>query len=476
VEDITAASLQKGLTLQRALKKLLWAEYPAESSRMLAELLLTLSDNIVDRLLDLASRQRDTSYGGEDDEVLVLGRAIAQLAGLAEPVARSSVGNVPWGIILPVEMLCRRISPESRVIIHPRWEYNYGYYEVMRPLKRMMGAVVGESTESLFKGYPAYFAVLSFPESEKSNVLQNAAWGHEIGHHLNVVFGISDRVLQNPILDLSDVETAVRLVLEAGGEKGFLLPDREQLHLSILEKAARAIAKWTKEWVADVLSVHLFGPASVFAFSDIVPIMHSLDQPSPEHPPARGRMAVMLDELKRLGFMDLVSEPAALPEEQETKSAVSAEFARLRELCQQEPTEGVDPQYLPALKASDTVIPLILEEVKKVTDKSWTCSAEMLRQEVFHLVERLMHEVPPCEIEGPASLTGTPASLAAIVNAGWFYRILKGRELAIRDEGSAVRWRKELDKLNELTLKAIELSDVRRQLSPRSSSNGRRDK
>jgi len=471
MEVTIISSLQKALALQRALKKLLRADYPSESSRTLAELLFVLSDNIAERLLQLASKEGSALAEVQPDEVLVLGRAMAQLARLAEPVARSRAENVPWGIILPVETLCRRVSPESRVIIHPQWEYNYTYYELMKPLRRIMAGVGGERVEALFEGYPSYFAVLAFPAVEEFNILQSAAWGHEIGHHLNVVFGITEHVLEHQILDPSDIDVAVTEVLRIGGQSQFPPESREQLRILILERAARATRNWVAELVSDVLSVHVFGPASLFAFSDIVPVLHPLDQPDVTHPPARLRMRVMLEELKRLGYVDLFAESQNGETEEAVKTAVSAEFARLQALCEREPTDGGEPYYIPALKASQAAIPIIVEEVRKVSTERWACSVTTLRQEVFKLVERLIHEIPPCEIDDSTKLTGRPVSLAGIVNAGWLYRILHRQRLIVKDESDAVRWQEMLDKLNELILKAIELRDIRWRLLPRSSTD-----
>jgi hypothetical protein len=67
---------------------------------------------------------------------------------------------------------------------------------------------------------------------------------------------------------------------------------------------------------------------------------------------------------------------------------------------------------------------------------------------------------------------GRPASLAAIVNAGWFYRIIHGQDRPVQTAEEARDWSNELDTLNELILKAIELRGIRERLQGRSRTDG----
>ena len=120
-------------------------------------------------------------------------------------------------------MLCRQISPESRVILYPQWRYNYTYYEAVGPLFRMMDPIGKTPSDSLFKGYPRYFAIVSFPVIERSNTLQHLVWGHEIGHHLDAVFDTTSRVRENAILDPADIDEAVAEILRLGKGNQFLL-------------------------------------------------------------------------------------------------------------------------------------------------------------------------------------------------------------------------------------------------------------
>jgi hypothetical protein len=472
VKYYIASSIQKALALRRSLEHLKTGDYPSDSPRVLVELLLVLADNILESLIRLASKQHNTSDEVEPDEVLVLGRAIAQLARFAEPVARSSLGYVPWGLVFPVETLCRQISPESRVIIYPCWEYNYTYYEAMALLKRIMNGIGDTSGEGIFRGYPRYFAILSFPAMEGLNILQNAAWGHEIGHHLNAVFGIADRVMEQPILDASDVSDAVAEFRRASGQESLPLESQDQVQVAVLETVMRLTRNWVTELVADVFSIQIFGPASLFAFSDIVPVLYPLDQPDPAHPPARFRISIMLKELKELGYEELFAIPSTTETEEQIKMSVSAEIARLRTVSAQEPKRHIGPYYLPAMRALQTAVPFIVEEVDRLSSGRWACSAGTLGQDVFKLVNRLINGVPPCEVDDDGSLMGRQTHLAAIVNAGWFYRIWRRPHLPPQNESKAISQSGQLDQLNDLILKAIELSDIGQQLRTKESSSG----
>lgn len=464
MKHLVASSIQKTLALKRSLENLKMTNYPSDSPLVLTELLLRLSDNILERLIHLSSEEQDTLDDMKTEEVLVLGRAVAQLGRFAEPVARSSAGYIPGGLVFPVEMLCRQISPESRVIIYPHWAYNYTYYEAIALLTRIMNGIDSTPSEALFQGYPKYFAILAFPASEGLNILQNTVLGHEIGHHLNAVFGIVDRVMKQPILDAGDVEIAVEEVLRTSSEAGLPLEGQEQIRVAVLETVTRLTKNWVMELVADLFSVHVFGLASLFAFSDVVPVLYPLDQASPAHPPARFRMLAMSNELKWLGYEELFTGSSDTDIERQIKTSVFDELARIQDISRQNPDCYVEPYYIPVLKASQTAVSLIAEEVRRVSMGRWVCSAKVLKRDVFKLVERLANGIPPCEVDDDDSLIGRPTHLAAIVNAGWFYNIWRRPELPPENAGEAKQRCSQLDQLNDLIVKAIELSDIRRQL------------
>jgi len=340
------SSIQMGLALQHTLEQLRMEEFPSDSPRVFGDLLLSLTNHILDRLLDLASEEREPPPVIPQAEAALLARSLAQIAHSARPVAGSNSDFVPWAMVHPVEMLCREISPESRVIIFPRWTYNYGYYEAIAPLKRLMDGIATGTGEDFFKGRPQYYAVLSFPAVEGYHILQNAAWGHEIGHHADTVFSVSERVMREPLIDQGDIDLEIADLLPAG-------PDREQilrssgevLRLQAMEKAAWLTRRWVRELVADIFSIHVFGPASLFAFASIVPVMHSLDQPDLEYPPARLRLQTMLREVRELEYDHIVDEEPTTETQQSVRSALASELARLQALADQEPSEQVKPEY-----------------------------------------------------------------------------------------------------------------------------------
>jgi len=116
------------------------------------------------------------------------------------------------------------------------------------------------------------------------------------------------------------------------------------------------------------------------------------------------------------------------------------------------------------LKASQAAIPLIKECIAEVPKERWACSAGLLRRDVFGLFERLEHDVPPCEVEEVGKLVGRQTRLAAIINAGWLYQLAQRPRTPPQSLAEAVQRRDRARQINGLTLKAIELSEIRRQL------------
>ncbi len=98
-------------------------------------------------------------------------------------------------------------------------------------------------------------------------------------------------------------------------------------------------------------------------------------------------------------------------------------------------------------------------EDKELKLKDEFVTSDQLYRNLGHLIERLEHEIPPNAIEKSVN-DRRPADLVEIINAAWFYKISCHESILDGDKkfrGNSYVWR---DRLNNLTLKAIEYSDI----------------
>ena len=82
MNQLIASSMQKTLALRRSLEELKGKEPPSDSARIFTELLTTLADTILARLVELASKASLAPATVQPDEVLVLGREQPRSPGL----------------------------------------------------------------------------------------------------------------------------------------------------------------------------------------------------------------------------------------------------------------------------------------------------------------------------------------------------------------------------------------------------------
>ena len=465
VSYLISSSAHRALEFRRYLGRLAQREHPSESPKLLIEAIEIVVDQVILNLIDLARVELcEPGRRSIEGQVRALSQALDQLAVYVEPAAISVEGDLPWGLVYPFEVFCRRMTPESRVVIYPHWQQGYAYREMLGPLRKILAGVPMGHDSGLLKGFPRHLAAVSYPAAHGVDILENAAWGHEIGHHLDTVFGVSDKILQTPISEpLEQSAVTLGMAVDSDGQRGDSAAD-DSMYLRLLELKFKCMQSWVGELVADVFSINAFGPASLFAFADIVPALCPLDKPSLSHPPPGLRMSAMLSELQHLGYDQLFNgqtDGAA----GRVRAAVKGKLGVLGQHINRAPESFVDSDfYAPILGAVVSAIPLIAQGVREVTRLSWVCSADKIADDVFQLVDRLESHIPPCEVDVPDQLQARDTSLAAIVNAGWFCLIDQGLDRLPRSEKDASDLQVERDKLNRLVLKAIELSAARRYL------------
>lgn len=306
------------------------------------------------------------------------------------------------------------------------------------------------------------FVFLSYPQIHARNpFFQTIIMSHEILHLRDEVRGLSrqlagqvelksvdfDALLQDlkrqPMLDATPSLPPVTIG-ERFGE--------DELRASISERWAKIISNWLAEITADLLAVRLFGPCYAVALADHSLANGVIDRDSDTHPCSRLRIGLILEELKQMGYGRHTTGVLGI---------ASAQIRSIRELLAARPRRGAN--LLIYEKAKDYVHKARQRISERVRDDVGVDAyqAPAFHQEVGKLTELLEMGVPPGELLDLRAKTAEPAALRAIFNVAYTFQA--SRLDVLFDLLGAKTPESRIDsrsKLDELLLKAVELSEV----------------
>lgn len=233
-------------------------------------------------------------------------RSIARLVELLKYINGSRVLNNPWRLVGQMEHLCNELIPSAKLIIQPRWDYNFSYSSITRDLREWTNIVMRSDSSlsnaitSVLDKHPYYFS-LSFPSIGTDDVLNMAIWAHELGHFVDNVLGeqISQKLgtyLSTKKMERFEVriQPEIRKMLESIGIENTF--DLDEVTIRITKIISDRFENWSKEIFAELFSIRLFGPAAMLAIKEIIHNTESGfgDSVNDSHPPANIRASVIL--------------------------------------------------------------------------------------------------------------------------------------------------------------------------------------
>jgi len=306
--------------------------------------------------------------------------------------------TIPNSMMQLLNKLARDIAQEKPFILRGTLQFNYIYNPLGRQLNRLAG--------SIFETAPTIddnFATFSFPLANSGNILANCALLHEFGHLVVDSLGLIqqlDRCLlpetQAKIMDI--VREHAQLGL--GTQADFEIMER-------INNTNRILENWIHESLADIIGLHLLGPAHLFTFIYWIQPLHSHQMDDPEHPCDLYRLKLMLDGMGNLGWQDILR--------QETPSA----WERAQKICGLQRQEG-DYRY----DAAADCLSLLRWTIFDVAENA--CGGATYQPTTFasckeNIIALLEHGIPPAEMLDSKSGTFHQFDAISILNAGWFF-------------------------------------------------------
>lgn|GEM_PF-4443906 len=212
-------------------------------------------------------------------------------------ISCSSTSDLPWRLVNQIERICKLLIPESKVIIYPRWNFNYTHQPISIEIVKAIKTVHFHD-ENLFnalyekiKRHEKFFA-LGFPIVSKDNILDISILAHEIGHLVDSYNG-------KIFFDYNDEESYSEKILNEliKNEPIEKVPETKEMKewISFTKSKSDQIKKWGKEIFADLFSVLLFGPAAILSIFDLVNYTE-IDRPfdvNDSHPPFNIRARIL---------------------------------------------------------------------------------------------------------------------------------------------------------------------------------------
>lgn len=476
---ITIAS-EKLIAFDQRLNHLKLIRFPSDNPKLLIEVLSRLGKAFQQRVSDYRdeflrmrlSNSRKRIKGDIVFSVLL----IKTLGARLRYIEGASVERTPWSMVHAMEQLAEGLLEDVSLIIRPQWHYNYGGVDVITEWKSEVNAAFegsldevlsAEEWKGIYDELPERFYVLSFPGLERDNALLHVNLGHEIGHIVIEKFLSDDeprwserfRKRVDEIL-VDDYEDQTKRDLAIG---------ERVKRIQLIRRRA------LEEIISDYFSIYLFGPAALFALHEVAIFAESLDKVSPRlqwYPPWRLRLrfalkelcwhqwSIWLDEIapefrwrgdKINGGVDVAK---ALNEKVTILENIAAETTDQFEIKKDELTEI-------AYESLDETLSAAKDFLKAKLGPHLFVGSQTICRTILQLVERLHYGIPPNELGGTKRSKIRIADIRAIFNAGWFYRIAYLPSMYGLD--TRTEYFQQLEILNRLVLKGIEMSDLQRE-------------
>ncbi len=433
VQRLINHTLEKGLCFQKRLEELGSVSYASDAPITLINLFSDLNSSIHLELIrynrTFSATQNNQIHEGLFYKIQSLSAFLAELYQLVSPVEFSRTIRNPVSVSLPIESFAKELVPDAFVLVYPNYTCNYSYLDILSEKYLRSQYYSQFFPPKLFKKYPKHFVLLGFPDLLRNNILCHATIGHELGHliaqHYNICSKVREKISQDDYLDIS----------------------LEQLETFL------------EEYVADIISIDLFGPAAFFALAEFGGSMRRFEEPSATHPPLYLRFKNMLSAMKDYNHWQFFVEERSNGVENEIAKKMRCALETWEkavktgyEMLESSPSGCVFNILSPALKEARRL-------VKQKIDKRFQLE---LPDKMLEYTESLIKNgIPP---SGDLNLTKNSCErvqLGVILNAAWLFKVWQFEiKKELRSRPQAIKYARKFEDLSRLTQKAIEQSET----------------
>lgn len=366
----------------------------------------------------------------------------------------TDAGQIPHQIVGPFQRWVDGLGIKNTIFFRADHVANY---ELARFDLRSLVQNINDPSQTLVDAADAVnwpFLRVTVPSQAMGMLPHFAIVGHELGH-----------AIQHDIkIDLTNVDSSA-VIADLSARLA-----AENINVSSAHgmQTQQILASWVNEMKSDAVGCILAGPAFLFALGAFFELSGGAYGIGPSHPPSEMRRRLLLNRLSE-GTPNHVD---VFREQTGTELTADLNSPHLKtlpspddlyiELKQRYGLE-VAAICVALMPFAETIAPLVYAEAEKVVravKPGMVYKASQLQEDLAHHLEPLRHLVPPIERRKPEMVQAT--SLAGILNVGWAGLLTQldkipvpagvaaGNELTVK-----------MEKLHELLLKAVELSEAR---------------
>jgi hypothetical protein len=353
---------------------------------------------------------------------------------LVEAIRMANLDTTVASIIEAYEHIGNLVQYGTQTIIHPTWDYNASFDEIMTNLRAMARSLGRDSSEAIFSGAPRSFVIITYPIAEQDMVLRQAFLAHEIGHFINLTQEWSKSLLDEQVFDEQD-----RNDIHEAVEGQQCESNKEKLYEDALTLAGEFAPYWLGEIIADFLAVCVLGPAYLLAFDEVSlsPRYSIPNRLHRSHPPVQLRKEIMgsLIQDLYLGPIRLGKDYKSLNQQEQDvfncvckwiKAITHTDPLAFRaiENAPNMPPEVVATIYSTLKKAVQRAISqLRVNHLEWIKLRNWFCASRDVI-DALELQSLLSYDLTPTHLYSDPS---RDPSFPAVMNSGWF-RILHAKE------------------------------------------------
>lgn len=244
-------------------------------------------------------KNNQISISDIESQIYEVSLLIKRITPMSKFVTGARAPTNHWSLVSLIERFSRCLYPEARAIIRPRWEYNYSYISLKDEIIKIMSSTnfsdenIASAINVQISKSPHFFS-LAYPPTSNYNIMMSAIWAHELAHLAdnieafyearNLASESEDRSIAPP----DQIEFLSTKLLRSFSSKpseelynalfSSLIKEeittseeeRRKIFGQVYEHIAALVHVWARELFADIFSIHMFGPAALFAYLEFV--------------------------------------------------------------------------------------------------------------------------------------------------------------------------------------------------------------
>lgn len=239
------------------------------------------------------------SVSSRTGDFILLRRYLSLLHQLIKQASDASILNVPYPLIMLINRCAAALSEANKAITCPNVVpvaseiYNFHYDPLIHLRKIKAPGIVPD--------FPSNLGFIGLPFSERENTCANCALFHEFGHLVYDRFEVGSKIKKTHDKLLNDEDPAYKKILS-------LLPPSLFTSSMLESKGWRVLSYWANEIFSDLIAAHILGPGFIYTLWLLqysFPLQN-LNVFQSQHPAFLYRLSILLSELERLGWKEVL--------------------------------------------------------------------------------------------------------------------------------------------------------------------------